>query len=292
VRWSDVEVVLALWRGRRLDLAAQRLGVDTATVSRKLRAIEDGMGVPLFDRTRQGLMPTAVLEKLVPHAEEVEAAMGLLLSLAEGFEARAEGTVRLTAAPQIAEQLLAPRLPSLLAKAPDLEVELIADQRVLQLDRREADVAVRLARPEAGDFVIRKLRSWRITVAAAPALVQGRPPLTHWGQLPWIGWDASMSSQPLARFLASQGLVARVRSNSVGTQRAAARAGLGLAAMPRELVSEWGLLEVQLSAALKAELDRVPPVELWLVSHRALRHVPRVQAVWQWLVDELAESPG
>lgn len=286
MRWGDVEVLLAIWRGRTLDAAALRLSVDAATVSRRLRGLEEELGVTLFDRTRTGLRATAALENLVPLAEGVEQAMGAFVSGAEGFEARPEGTVRVTAPPLLAEQFLAPRIPALLARAPALELEILVDQRVLDFGRREADVALRTIRPDSGDLVCQRLTAMRLVVAAAPALVKGRRPLAAWGELPWIGWDPSMASQPLARFLAAQGLVARVRSNSAGVHLAAARAGLGLVIYPDVLVKLWGLAEVPLAPPLHAQLAAAPAEELWLVTHRALRRIPRIDAVWRWLVEE------
>jgi len=283
-----VGVLLAVWRGRSLDAAARRLEVDAATVSRRLRALEQALGVTLFDRTRLGLRPTAALEDLLPLAEGVEQALGAFVSGAEGFEALPEGTVRVTAPPLLAEHFLAPRVPALLARAPRVELEILVDQRVLDFGRREADLALRTVRPEAGDLVCQRLRAMRPVVAAAPGLLAGRRPLAAWGDLPWIGWDASMASQPLARFLAAHGLVPRVRSNSAAVHLAAARAGLGLVVYPDALVRLWGLAEVPLAPALRAELGAVPAEELWLVTHRALRRIPRVDVVWRWVVAEAA----
>ncbi len=288
MRWDDVAVLLSVWRGRTLDAAAGRLGVDAATVSRRVRGLEEELGVTLFDRTRSGLRPTAALENLVPLAEGVEQAFGAFVSGAEGFEARPEGTVRLTAPPLLAEEFLTPRVPALLSRAPGLELEILVEQRVLDFGRREADLAVRTIRPESGDLVCQRILSMRVVVAAAPALLRGRRPLARWGELPWIGWDASMAEQPLARFLAAQGLVPRVRSNSIGVHLEAARAGLGLVMYPDALVRMWGLAEVPLAPALRAQVAQAPEEELWLVTHRALRRIPRIDAVWRWVVEEAA----
>jgi DNA-binding transcriptional LysR family regulator len=286
MRWDDVEVLLAVARGRTLDAAAGRLEVDAATVSRRLRALEEELGVVLFDRTRTGLRPTAALENLVPLAEGVEQAFGAFVSGAEGFEAHPEGTVRVTAPPLLAQQFIAPRIPTLLARAPRLELELLVDQRVLDFGRREADLALRTVRPESGDLVCQQLRALRPVVAAAPSLLAGRRPVAAWSELPWIGWDSSMASQPLARFLAAEGLVARVRSNSAAVHLEAARAGVGAVIYPDVVVKLWGLAEVPLAPPLRARLAAVPEDELWLVTHRALRRIPRVDAVWRWLVEE------
>jgi DNA-binding transcriptional LysR family regulator len=110
----DAQVLLALLRARSFSGAGVRLGVNASTVSRRLDALEAALGVHLFDRTPDGVLPTAAAEELGPHAEAMERAAAGLALAAQGREALPEGEVRLTAPPGVAEFLIAPALPRLL----------------------------------------------------------------------------------------------------------------------------------------------------------------------------------
>jgi DNA-binding transcriptional LysR family regulator len=155
--WDDVRVLLALFRTRTLSSAAVRLGANPSTVGRRLDALEDALGARLFDRTPDGVAPTAATEHLLAHAERLEQAAYALGGAVEGFETRTEGVVRITAPPGVADHFLAPALPRLLSRYPDIRVELDASVRSLDLTRREADLALRAVRPESGDLVAVKI---------------------------------------------------------------------------------------------------------------------------------------
>src|SRR3954462_7302869 len=109
--WDDVRIFLALFRARTLSSAAVRLGVNASTVGRRLDALEGALGARLFDRTPDGVAPTAPAEELAPHAEALERTAAGFAMAAAGREAEVEGTVRITAVPGVAEDLLAPALP-------------------------------------------------------------------------------------------------------------------------------------------------------------------------------------
>src|SRR5580765_6348650 len=102
-RWDDVRLFLALHRERTLAGAAMTVGLDASTLSRRLVALEDALGTRLFDRTREGLVPTQGAELLLPAAEEMAAAHARFSRDASGFERVAEGTVRLSVPPGLAE---------------------------------------------------------------------------------------------------------------------------------------------------------------------------------------------
>lgn len=290
VRWDDVRVFLALFRERNLAGAAARLGLDPSTLSRRLVGLEEALGARLFDRTREGLVPTTAAEQVLPSAEEVERGMLGFARAADALEVAVEGVVRITAPPGLADGFIAPALGRLLARHPRLRIELDASTQVADLTRREADLALRTVRPRSGDLVMVRLTGtrWRAMTSAAYAAELGT--LERWSDARWIGWGAELSqigpSQWLGRH--APGVEPVLRSNSFAAQLAAAESGLGLMLVPESFAVIRKLVPVAYAPALEASAEQWPKDELWLVGHRALREVPRVAAVWQFLADELA----
>jgi len=290
--WDDVRVFLALWRARTLSAAASRLGVNPSTVGRRLDALESALGARLFDRTPDGVLPTAAAELLLPHAERVEEAANGLASEVSGIESAPEGMVRLTAPPAVAEDLIAPALPRLRERYPALVLELDASISYADLARREADIAVRLMRPTSGDLTSVKLAEEPSVVAASAALAGSLGALRALGDAPWIAWDASLGHLPDARWVDEN--VPRtavvLRTNSVGAQLAAAERGVGVLLLSRVHARVRQLSEVKLTRRLRESLSPTPRTPLWLVGHRALRRVPRIAAVWTFVIEEARRS--
>src|SRR6201999_1562458 len=131
--WDDVRLFLAIARSRSLGAAARQLGLDTSTVSRRLAAIEEELGGRLFERTRRGLVATRLAELGVPAAEAMEAAHGRFLRDLSGAEQEVAGVVRLSAAPGLAQDFVAPALVRLRRQHPRLRLEIDASARVLDL---------------------------------------------------------------------------------------------------------------------------------------------------------------
>jgi DNA-binding transcriptional LysR family regulator len=286
--WDDVRVFLALWRARTLSAAASRLGVNPSTVGRRLDALEAALGVRLYDRTPDGVLPTEAAEQLLGYAEQVEHAAVGLGGAVSGFEAAPEGTVRLTATPPVAEDLIAPSIARLRKQHPGLLVELDASVPYADLARREADIAVRLSRPTSGDLVSVKLADVPSVVAASRPLAASLGALGALGDAPWIAWEGSLGHLPDARWVAAHvppGAVV-LRTNSIGAQLRAAQNGAGVLLIASGQARARGLVEVKLTKRLRESLSPAPMNALWLVTHRALRHVPRIAAVWTFLVEE------
>jgi DNA-binding transcriptional LysR family regulator len=291
LRWDDAQVLLALQRAGSLSGAGVRLGVNASTVSRRLDALETALGARLYDRTPDGVRPTAAVESLLPHAEAMERAAADLVLAAQGREARPEGEVRVTAPPGVAEFLLAPALPRLLRRHPRLRVALDATVAYADLTRREADLALRTARPTSGDLLARKLGEARWGAFAAPAYAAELGTLRRLDQARWVTWGDDLAHLAPARLLAERvpesALV--VRTSHMGTQLAAATAGAGAVLVDAHTARVCGLRAVPIAPVL---LRTFPPLvggALWLVVHRALREVPRIAAVWSF-VEETARA--
>lgn len=261
--WEDVRVFVALARAGSLSAAARELGISHATVGRRIAALEGTLRRPLFDRRADGYVLTAGGAAVLDLAAEMDERALAIVRRVGGHEGLT-GTVRLTAVEIIAERFLIPRLDEFHRRHPGIELEIVTDTRSLSLAKREADLAVRLAQPRAGELVTRRLARIANGVYVAP----------RGNRSAWIGYDDSMADIPEAVWLARNAAGERVvlRTNSLAAQLAAVRAGFGKALLPRLFAEEDGLVSLKAPAA--------PPVrEAWLVVHRDLKDVPRVRAV-------------
>jgi DNA-binding transcriptional LysR family regulator len=289
LKWDDLKLLLAIAREQSLSAAGVRLGLNTSTMSRRLDALEEALGAHLFDRTSGGVVPTELAEALLPAAERMESAAADALRSVEGRETEPEGSVRITAPPGIASLLVAPALARLADLYPRLRIELDASVGYADLTRREADVAVRMVRPSSGDLVARLIGEQEVIPLAAKHVVEALGPVADLEALRWIVWGDDLAHMPDARWLRAQVPEERIvlRTSSVEAQLRAMATGLGAALHVRAFASAEALAPLELSPALQKRLPPYPRGELWLVTHRALRQVPRVMAVWDFLLAEL-----
>jgi DNA-binding transcriptional LysR family regulator len=287
--WDDARVLLALARKRTLRGAAETLRVNASTIGRRLDALEGALATRLFERMQEGLLPTAAAEQLLAHAERLEQAALGLASAAEGFEREPEGVVRITAPPGVADHFIAPALPRLIARYPALRVELDSSIAYSDLARGEADLALRVLRPSAGDLVAVKVHEEPDAILGSAAYVRELGALRKWNDARWLCWGHDLALLPSTRWVservASERLV--LRSSSIHALLGAAEAGLGLVLLSRSYAGVRPLLQAKLSAALAKETASLPTLELWLVGHRALREVPRVAVVWEFVLEEM-----
>ena len=289
LRWDDLRVLLALHRRGSLKRAAELMGVNISTVSRRLDALEAAAGVRLFDRTPEGTHPTAAAEELLPFAESMEQAAHAFARGTEAFEAEPEGEVRITAPPGLVDHFLAAMLPRLCEAYPRLRVRLLSSVRYSDLTRREADLALRLSRPASGNLVAKRVSELPYCIISAPEVAARLGRLRDPNAARWTTWDDDLAHLPdrvwLDRHVAPENLA--LLTSSMTAQLQAVRAGLGLMLAPDRYAELGGLARVACAPKLRRSIAEIPPATLWLVGHRALREVPRVAAVWSWLDAEL-----
>ncbi len=282
--WNDLRLVLAVARAGSLSGAARALGVNHSTAFRRLNALEERLGARLFERLPAGTYAaTPAGERVASAAERVETETAALDREIAGRDHRLTGRLRVTCSETLAFRLLTPALlPRFRAAHPGILVELVLDNRVLSLSRREADVALRAARPREGDLWGRKLADVAWTVYGARELLQlragGGGPLAGPADLarrPVIGWAEGASGINAADWIAAivPAEAVAYRVSSVVNQLVAARAGIGLAVLPCYL----GDTEPGLVRALPAPVPELTR-ELWIVTHTDLRHTARVRA--------------
>ena len=281
--WGHLRFFLEMVREGSLSRAAQRLGVDRNTVARRVAALEEELGLALFDRGPQGWVRTGAGEELAAMASRVEEDVLALRRHADARDRAVAGTVRLTSSSHLAAHLLSPALPLLRERHPSLVLEIAADQRTFDLTRREADLALRMGRPRDAGLVTRKMADVAYAFYAAPGYRAARRGPVDFAADAFIGLDDSLAGAPQERWLARVGPGRRIvfRSNSTASLQAAARVGVGVAVLPRFVAdADPGLVRMEGPEPMHHEL--------WLLVHGDLRRSPRVRAVIAW-VDQLVE---
>jgi DNA-binding transcriptional LysR family regulator len=293
-RWDDIRIFLAAHRQGSLGGAALKLGLDTSTISRRLSALEDALGKRLFERTREGLSATHAAEQILLAAEAMEAAHGRLTRDASDVEAQAEGVVRVSVAPGMADTFVAPALARLRQRHPKIAIELDASTAPRDLTRHEADIALRSVAPRGSELVVTKIGTARWVAAAAPSLLEVCGKLSAWTDVPWITWDRDLASFGPAAWLKKYVPKAdlALRTSHFSSQLAAVQAGVGVALVAEPYLKGRGLVPVRFSPGLAEAAAAWPSDDLWLVGHRALRDVPRIAVVWSFFAEEMRRIVG
>lgn len=275
--WDDLRHFAVLSRERSLSGAARRLGVDHATVARRVAALEAALGLKLVDRRPRsyGLSPDG--ERLAALAMRMQEEAYAVERLARAARPDPTGEVVVSAPPTIANMLIAPRLAVLRAHHPGIRLCLIGEKRTASLSHRDADLAVRLSRPTEERLVARRIGAFAFALYASPdCLASARE-----AELGFIAYDSSLEEAPQQRWLyaiAGQRPIV-LRTNDLEGQRIAARAGLGIAALPTFLGDDDPGLR-------RLDLDAKPLVrEVWLCVHADLQQAPAVRAVMEFLAE-------
>jgi DNA-binding transcriptional LysR family regulator len=270
--WTDLQYVVELARKGSLSSAARALGVTHATVARRIAALESRLGRPLFERRNGTFVPTGFGAEVVSQASRMEEAALHIARVMAGAGLDIAGPVRVTATDMVASNLLAPVLAQLQRTHPGLDIDLIVSRENLSLARRDADIALRLGRPEQGDLVRRKLAEIGYFRYASRSYVAAHAPddyayiaYSHNSlALPEVqAFDEHYANTPVA-----------LRTNHLGARRAAVSAGLGVGLLPKLIAEPDSEL---------VRLDEEPTVlrQLWLVVHSDMRSVPRIRTCFE-----------
>lgn len=276
-QWDDVRFFLAVARSGSLSSAARALGVGHVTVGRRITALEKRLGVTLLNRTPDGFAATSAGEAILRQSAAMESAAIDLERIVAGHDALVTGSVRVTTTEALAYQLVAPAIAALRESHPELRVDLIAGVRSLDIARREADLAVRFARPSASDLVCRKLGEVGFSLYASkrylasagiPKRGQG---LAGLDLISFTGAPAATSPFFMGESLEGARIALRCDNPLIQVQAAASNVGIVEAACflgdsSPDLVRVW---------PNEAPARRA----VWLIVHQDMRRAARIRAV-------------
>jgi DNA-binding transcriptional LysR family regulator len=283
---NELDDLVAVARSGSLSGAARRRGVAVSTIARRIDALEANLHLRLIDRRADGVRLTAAGAQIAELAAPLAEQIARVARAAEGLRAGvAAMPVRVTATEFVVSDLLAPALPALWAAGVSFPVHLQSQSDVVSLAARDADIAVRMSRPEGASLIVRKLGEIRMGFYATPEVLGDRDPAAldllrerllayddSYGRLPELDW---MRAQGIAGALA-------MRTGSTRGLLTAARAGAGIALLPCVFGdADARLVRVAQAAALPV---RTP----WLVVHRDLHRLPNVRATTRWIVATFA----
>lgn len=282
--WDDIRVFLAVARAGQLLGAARALGLNHATVARRLSALEDGFGARLFVRRTNGCDLTAEGEALLPRAEAMESAMlGAAADIGE-TDTAVTGSVRVGAPDGFGVAFLAPRLGQLARAHPGLRLQLVPVPRTFSLSRREADIAITLERPSEGRLVARKLVDYRLGLYASRAYLDergmpdSREALAHHNL---VGYVEDLIFTPALDYNNAffKDWASGLEVSSAIGQTEAVRAGAGI-----------GILHSFIARRHEELVPVLPMIGLersyWIVTHEDLRDIRRVSLVAEFIARE------
>ncbi|PKR57197.1 LysR family transcriptional regulator [Thalassospira lohafexi] len=286
MNWNDLRYFLVLAGEGSLSGAARRLRKEHTTVARRIEALEDDVGTKLFDRLPRGWQLTTAGHNLVPVAERVEEEALTFERQAKGDEA-AHGVVRISVPPVAGRVLFAPRLARLLTAHKGLEFEIIGAANVVNLARREADVAVRMITPREPGLITRKLVELGVGLYCGIGY-RDRVPEMDWEFCGYEDTAYGASKKEWVRNVLGRELPCRFRADETETVRQFIAAGHGVGVLPRYLGDKDDELEL-----IHADVEGQSRETGWMVVHPDMRRSPGVRLVMDALIkaaDNIAEE--
>lgn len=292
MKWDDLKSFLAVARTGSLSEGGRLLKMSAATIGRRISSLEQDLNVQLFHRGSSGYTLTECGREFSIKAQQAEDAMLSVERAALGRDVRTAGKVRVATTEDIGTLVVAPALSQLRQAFPGIQLELIAGQDVVNLSRREADIALRPVRATKGNFVIRQVGWWECALYAAKTYVEAHklePGKKDWlSRVSIIRWTDEGMNLLGGPWLAehARGSTIALTSNTRRIHLAACKAGVGAAVLPC------------VAAEHDPELVRLLPprevasIPLWLLAHRDLARTARVKAVMTFLADAAAKACG
>jgi DNA-binding transcriptional LysR family regulator len=288
IDWNDPRYLLAVARAGSTAAAARALGVNQSTVVRRVAALEAAIGLRLFDRGRAGYRLTADGQALLEQAQGVEAAVQALTRRAAALDSSLAGSLRVTTAEGMALGLVPQLLQEFHRRHPDIQVNLLIEDRYNDLSDGRAEIALRAGPPGNGALVGRKLsdQSWAVygsrdylAAAGSPAT----PGALNGHRL--VGFEGQIADITPARWLRSVAPACEIacRSNSVLGLLLAAQSGLGLALLPCQIGDG--------AADLVRVIDPQPGLigGFWILTHPDLQRRPKIRAFFDFMTKEIVK---
>ncbi|WP_342360219.1 LysR family transcriptional regulator [Terrarubrum flagellatum] len=286
--WDDIRIFLAVSRAGSLNAGARLLGLTQPTVSRRIHLFEGRLGVSLFGRTQDGLVLTEAGKSLWHRALAIEEHAEAISRQVLRHDDRMGGVVRISATEGLGAFWLTKRLTRLATKHPHITTEILLDNGVTDLMKRDADVAIRLGRPQARELIAKRVGDMRFSlfasrdyVARHGAPAELRDVLRH--PLVTFMWDGASGGDEWRDLVASHPQVA-FKTNSSIAQVYAVRAGFGVGLLPTYVQED----SPDLMPILPGQ--HWPHRDIWLVAHRDVKMSPRIRAVYNEIAAQFTES--
>jgi len=281
---ADLELILALVRGRSLGGAAERLKVDASTVFRSIKRIEKELGELLFERSRQGYLPTELGRELAVHAEHIESQLQQARETAFKSGGEPAGVLRITTTDTILHGLLLPLLSRFTIAYPKIDLELVATNALANLSQRDADVAIRATRKPPEHLVGSRLGTLPSAVFAAQTYLDRHPQPLKLEDADWIALDESLADHPSVRWRRQRypKVVPHYRCNSVLSVSGSVVWGLGVGVAPMFLLKDHPQVRI-----VDGPLDELQ-TDLWMLAHPDVRHLHRVKLLFEFLRENLS----
>jgi len=287
--WRALQDVVTVAETGSLSAASRRLKVSQPTVGRRIEKLEEKLGAVLFTRTAQGLLLTELGESIIENAKRMKEEALAIERLTTGANQQLQGVVRLSLIEDIGIYWLPKKLAEFHNQFPQLSVEVNIDNKNVNLLRREADIAVRLARPEQPDLICRKAGRFRMAIyASREYLAQNGTPkrLSDLKNHYLVGFDAATGySKRRAKFesLFNRQNI-RHRSNSHIEMIEATRSGIGCSVLSCLIADNHEELVRLYPGKMNHDQD------IWLVTHSEIHKNARIRAIFDFLVEALEED--
>ena len=284
--WSLIQSFLAVAQTGSLSAAARELNASQPTLGRHIKTLEDTLKVEVFHRHARGFELTETGKALLAPAQRMAAAMADLSLAAAGDETNLAGTIRIATSVFMAHHVMPQIIADLRQQEPQIQIELVPSDHSQNLLFREADIAVRMYRPEQLDMITKHLGDITLGMFAAQSYIarKGRPTgaddLIHHDI---VGYDAN---DDIIREMRAMGIPASrdwfaVRCDNQTAYWELVRAGCGIGFCQAKIARQTpGIEEVPLGFPL-------PQLSVWLTAHESLRHTPRISRVWGLLESAL-----
>jgi DNA-binding transcriptional LysR family regulator len=283
--WDDLRIFLALVRKGSVRAAAESLGVDNSTVSRRIRAFEQKLGVRLFERLPTGYTPTSAGEDMLDSAQQVEEEILALERRLLGQDTRLTGELRVTMPDLLAMKLLMPDLAAFTQTYPGIGLEINVSYEHLDLTKREADVAIRLTDNVPEHLVGERLLQQATAAYASTTYLAKHnladAPADDLASLTWLGWDDQMTYPKWVKESNFPTVPVRHRLNNAVLQLEAVKVGIGIGVLPCFIGDQ------------EPSLRRLPPgrpklgKHIWLLTHPDLSNTTRVQTFLDFMASAI-----
>lgn len=284
--WDDLRLVQAIADGRGLTGAAERLGLHHSTVFRRLGQLEQTLGHTLFERHRSGYVPTTAGEAMVALARRIDEQIGGFARKLAGRELTPAGELRLATSDTLFVHLLTPLLARFRAHCPDVRLDVVLGNQALNLSQRDADVAIRATDAPPELLVGRRVAriAWALYGSATQHGPAGPAEPEQLQRADWVGLGDNLAPLRAARYLRERIPAERIacKLNTVLGLAESIEAGIGIGHLPCFIADAHpGLVRL-------APPEPEFAADLWLLTHPALRHSPRVRVFLDFIAAELA----